>query len=165
MSDGPRRIVVGSDEATTVCRSVLAHLRDRGLEVTPVGPLAALSRPLASGRLGDDTGTWVSVAARVGSAVAGGAADVGVLLCYTGTGVCMAANKVAGVRAALCTDAATAAGSRRWNDANVVVLSYRLASNTVAREILDAFLSTPPDPAEDAVLAELAELDRGRWTP
>ena len=87
--------------------------------------------------------------------VAGGESDSGVLFCWTGTGASIAANKVAGVRAALCTDAATAAGARRWNDANVLVLSLRLTSPTVASEMLDAWFTTAPDPSEAENIAKL----------
>ena len=70
------------------------------------------------------------------------------MCCWTGTGVSMAANKVAGVRAALCTDAETARGARRWNDANVLALGLRLTSPEVAKEMLAAFLTTEPDDTE-----------------
>ena len=78
-------------------------------------------------------------------AVASGRADRGVVCCYTGTGVAMAANKVRGVRAALCTDAATSAGARRWNDANVLAFGLRLTTVEVATEMIDTFLATDPD--------------------
>jgi ribose 5-phosphate isomerase B len=81
----------------------------------------------------------------VGAAVAAGGADRGVVCCWTGTGVSIAANKVAGVRAALCTDAETARGARRWNDANVLAFGLRLTSPEVAKEMLDAFLCTDVD--------------------
>jgi ribose 5-phosphate isomerase B len=87
--------------------------------------------------------------------VAGGGADLGVVCCWTGTGVSMAANKVPGVRAALCTDGGTAAGARRWNDANVLALGLRLTSPAVADEMLDAFLGTAPDDDEAANIAKL----------
>ncbi len=77
-----------------------------------------------------------------------GRADFGVVCCWTGTGVSISANKVRGVRAALCTDALTAQGARRWNDANVVALSIRLTSPEVGREILEAFFGTDPDEQE-----------------
>jgi ribose 5-phosphate isomerase B len=80
-----------------------------------------------------------------------------VLFCWTGTGASIAANKVAGARAALCTDAATAAGARRWNDANVLVMGLRLTSAEVAQEMLDAWFSTEPDPAEAAAIASLEQ--------
>jgi ribose 5-phosphate isomerase B len=75
--------------------------------------------------------------------------------CWTGTGVSIAANKVAGVRAALCTDAETARGARRWNDANVLALGLRLTSEPTADEMIDAFLTTDPDPGEDTTVARL----------
>ena len=100
-------------------------------------------------------GWWPEVGRSVAEAVAEGRADVGVVCCWTGTGVSISANKVGGVRAALCVDAQTAAGSRRWNDANVLALSLRLTSAEVAREILDAFLSTAADPSESDAVAQL----------
>jgi ribose 5-phosphate isomerase B len=78
-----------------------------------------------------------------------------VVCCWTGTGVSIAANKVRGVRAALCTDGETAAGARRWNDANVLAIGLRLTSPAVAREMVDAFFSTEPDPSEAANIARL----------
>ena len=84
----------------------------------------------------------------MGEAVSGGAADVGVVACWTGTGVSIAANKVDGVRAALCTDAETARGARRWNDANVLAFGLRLTSIEVANEMVDAFLTTAVDADE-----------------
>ena len=130
------KIVLGSDERTSLTDAVADELRRRGHELVLVGPPG-----------GDDL-AWADVGRRVGELVAGGATDTGVLFCWTGTGASMAANKVPGVRAALCTDAATAAGARRWNDANVLVLSLRLTSPTVASEMLDAWFSTSPDPSE-----------------
>ena len=87
--------------------------------------------------------------------MADGTADRGVVCCWTGTGVSIAANKVDGVRAALCTDAETAAGARRWNDANVLAFGLRLTSATVATEMLDVFLTTPVDPEESEAIATL----------
>jgi ribose 5-phosphate isomerase B len=87
--------------------------------------------------------------------VAGGAAESAVLFCWTGTGASIAANKVRGIRAALCADAETAAGARRWNDANVLVMSLRLTSPAVAHEMLDAWFATDPDPSEAANIAAL----------
>jgi ribose 5-phosphate isomerase B len=99
---------------------------------------------------------WPDVGRRVGEAVAGGDADRGVVCCWTGTGVSMAANKVAGVRAALCTDAETARGARTWNDANVLALGLRLTSPELAREMVDAFLATEPDETEREQIAKLS---------
>jgi ribose 5-phosphate isomerase B len=85
-----------------------------------------------------------------------------VVCCWTGTGASIAANKVAGVRAALCTDAATATGARRWNDANALALSLRLTSDAQLREILDAWFAGEPSVEADdrANVAHLAEIER-----
>jgi ribose 5-phosphate isomerase B len=137
------RVVLGSDERTALTDAVADDLRTRGHEVELIGPPAG----------GDEQ--WAEVGRRVGAAVAHGDADTGVLFCWTGTGASIAANKVVGVRAALCTDAATAAGARRWNDANVLVIGLRLTSPEVAREMLDAWFREVPDPAEAANIARL----------
>jgi ribose 5-phosphate isomerase B len=124
------RIAVASDEATPTSDAVRAWLSSAGHVVVDVVP---------------DGADWRDVGRAVGEAVAGGAADAGVVCCWTGTGVSIAANKVDGVRAALCVDAETARGARRWNDANVLAVSLRLTTPAVAAELLDAFTSTPPD--------------------
>lgn len=123
------RIAFGTDERTEVTDAVKVFLADRGHTVEVVGE-------------GD---AWPDVGRRVGEAVSSNAADRGVVCCWTGTGVSIAANKVPGVRAALCTDAETARGARRWNDANVLALGLRLTTTAVAEELLDAFLSTETD--------------------
>ena len=133
------RIAFGTDERTAVTDHVKAHLAEAGHEVVVVG----------------EDEPWPDVGRGVGEAVAGGRADRGVVCCWTGTGVSIAANKVAGVRAALCTDRATAEGARRWNDANVLALGLRLTSPTVADEMVDAFLGTDPDGSEDANIARV----------
>jgi ribose 5-phosphate isomerase B len=133
------RIAFGTDEETALTDSVVADLEQRGHQVDRVATGAA----------------WPEVGRAVGEAVAAGGADRGVVCCWTGTGVSMAANKVTGVRAALCTDAATANGARRWNDANVLAFGLRLTSPTVVREMLDAFLETEPDEAERFVIARV----------
>jgi ribose 5-phosphate isomerase B len=127
------KLVLGSDERTALTDAVLDDLQSRGHEVALVGPP------------GGEAKEWAQVGREVGEAVADGEAEMGVLFCWTGTGASIAANKVRGVRAALCADAATAAGARRWNDANVLVLSLRLTSPEVAREMLDAWFETAPD--------------------
>jgi ribose 5-phosphate isomerase B len=130
------RIAFGTDEVTPVTDGIVARLRAAGHEVEVLGA-------------GDP---WPEVGRRVGTAVAEGRADRGVACCWTGTGVSISANKVPGVRAALCTDADTARGARRWNDANVLAMGLRLTSPTVADEMLEAFLSAEPDADElDAI--------------
>jgi ribose 5-phosphate isomerase B len=137
--NGGVRIAFGTDERTELTDAVKAILAERGHDVAIVGE-------------GDP---WPDVGRRVGEAVAAGGADRGVVCCWTGTGGSMAANKVAGVRAALCTDAETARGARRWNDANVLAFGLRLTSVEVAREMLDAFLTAESDPNEAAEVAKL----------
>ena len=127
------RIAVSSDERTGVAEQVAAELRERGHEV-------ALHGALAAGERAD--WAWASEAAA--RAVADGSADQAVVCCWTGTGASIAANKVPGIRAALCNDAATAAGARRWNDANVLALSLRTTTPAVLAEMLDAWLATEP---------------------
>jgi ribose 5-phosphate isomerase B len=140
-------VVLGSDERTLLTDAVEEDLRARGHEVVALGPPAR--------RPEEDAKQWAQVGREVGEAVARGDAATGVLFCWTGTGASIAANKVAGVRAALCADAPTAAGARRWNDANVLVMSLRLTSPEVAREMLDAWFATAPDPDEAVNIARL----------
>lgn len=137
------KVVLGADERTPLTDAVLDDLRRRGHEVALVGPPA------------DEAKEWAQVGREVGEAVAGAQAETGVLFCWTGTGASIAANKVRGVRAALCADAPTAAGARRWNDANVLVMSLRLTSPEVAREMLDAWFNTAPDPDEAVNIGRL----------
>lgn len=129
----------GTDEHTPLTGPIVSYLAASGHQVEVVA----------------DAEPWPDVGRRVAEAVAGGRADAGVVCCWTGTGVSIAANKVAGVRAALCPDAETARGARRWNDANVCALSLRLTSEQIAHEILDAFLSTAPDADQAATIAQL----------
>jgi ribose 5-phosphate isomerase B len=126
------RIAVGTDEVNAVTAAVERHLATAGHDVIE----AANGLP------------WPDVGRSVGETVAAGEADRGLVWCWTGTGVSIAANKVPGVRAALCTDAETARGARRWNDANVLALGLRLTSEATAIEIVDAFLTAEPDGTE-----------------
>lgn len=137
------KVVLGSDMRTPLTDAVARELEQRGHDVELVGPP------------GGDTIEWAEVGQKVGAAVAGGAADTGVLFCWTGTGASIAANKVPGVRAALCTDASTAEGARRYNDANVLVMGLRLTSPEVAKEMLDAWFTAEPDPSEADNIARL----------
>jgi ribose 5-phosphate isomerase B len=140
------RVALGADEVTPLTDALARDLAARGHEVVLVGPI---------GQPGGETKQWAEVGHEVGEMVAGGDVDTGVVCCWTGTGVSIAANKVRGVRAALCTDAATAAGARTWNDANVLVVGLRLTSPEVAHEMLDAWFATDPDPAEAGNIARL----------
>ena len=125
------RVVVGSDEKTGLTDAVVEALHSAGHDVALLGPLAGGAQE------------WAEVGAGVGRVVAGGDAERGVLFCWSGTGVSIAANKIPGVRAALCTDAETARLARKYNHANVLVMSLRATSDQVGREILDAFLTEP----------------------
>ncbi len=138
------RIAFGTDDQTPVTDAIVRSLIERGHEVEVVGQGVP----------------WPDAGRGVGELVAAGDCELGVVCCWTGTGVSIAANKVAGVRAALCTDAATASGARRWNDANVLALGLRLTTATVADELLDAFLTTGPDASEAANVAKLEPTPR-----
>ncbi|MCX6022560.1 MAG: RpiB/LacA/LacB family sugar-phosphate isomerase [Chloroflexi bacterium] len=142
------RIALGADEQTPLTVMLAQELWRRGHRVVLSGPVAG--EPLG----------WAAVAEQVARKVADGGADQGVLCCWTGTGVSIAANKVAGVRAALCGDAETARGARRWNDANVLCLLT--ISESVAREILDAWFAAEPDPSEAENICRVAVLDAKR---
>ena len=137
------RIVLGADDEGAVADVVVEELRSRGHDVD------VLERE-----------QWPDLAARVARAVAAGEADQGVLFCWTGTSTSMAANKVPGVRAALVWDPWIAEGARKWNDANVLVMSLKRTDPDTARQIVDAWLSVEaPDPDEAANIARLRELD------
>jgi ribose 5-phosphate isomerase B len=133
------KVAFGTDEATPLTEAILADLHARGVEVAVLA----------------DGDPWPDVGKLVGEAVAGGYVERGIVCCWTGTGVSMAANKVAGVRAALCTDAETARGARRWNDANVLAMGLRLTSPELAKEMVEAFLSTEPDETEREQISKL----------
>lgn len=125
------RVMVGADEALPVAESIRGVIGALGLEPVAVGPAAG------------DEAEWAEIAAHVGRAVAAGEAAWGVVLCWSGTGASIAANKIPGVRAALCTDAETARLARKYNHANVLALSMRLTAVPVAEEIVRAFAATP----------------------
>src|SRR5215211_802810 len=144
------RIAIAADERTGVADAVVAAVRRRGHE------------PLLHGALSDserDDWAWASEAAA--RDVADGRAAQGIVCCWTGTGASIAANKVRGIRAALCGDAATAEGARKWNDANVLALSLRATSPAVLEEILDAwFAATPSRDMDDRANVEhVAEIE------
>jgi ribose 5-phosphate isomerase B len=134
------RIAVAADERTGVAEAVVEELRRRGHEPVVHGALSDAER---------DDWAWASEAAA--RDVAGGEAEQGIVCCWTGTGASIAANKVPGVRAALCADAETARGARRWNDANVLALSLRTTSAALLEEILDAWFAGEPSAADDDV--------------
>lgn len=139
------RVAIGSDGVGPLTDALLTELNARGASVERLGALL------------DGSQAWASIGRAVGETVASGRADVGIACCWTGTGIAIAANKVPGVRAALCGDAVTAEGARRWNDANVLALSLRATSPAVGVEILDAFLRTAAsdEPADRREIAAL----------
>src|SRR5947207_5186431 len=144
------KVAVAADERVGIAEVVLEELRRRGHEPLPHGALSGAER--------DD---WAWAAEAAARDVAEGRAEQAVVCCWTGTGASIAANKVAGVRAALCADAATADGARKWNDANVLALSLRLTSYASLEEILDAWFAGQSSAEVDDVenVAHLAELD------
>src|SRR6476619_3011932 len=144
------RIAVAADERVGVADAVMNELEQRGHEVVAHGALNDAER---------DDWAWASEAAA--RDVADGRADQAIVCCWTGTGASIAANKVPGIRAALCGDAQTAEGARKWNDANVLALSLRLTSEAALEEILDAwFAAAPSADADDAAnIAHLAEIE------
>ena len=134
------RVAFGSDDENETTKAVLAALADAGHEIV---------RPA-------ETRSWPDLGRSVGRAVVDGRADCGVVMCWTGTGTAIAANKVPGVRAALAWDPWIARGARLWNDANVLAMSLKRLAPDVAVEVLQAFLATTaPDPDEAANIAEL----------
>jgi ribose 5-phosphate isomerase B len=138
------RIAFGADDDNETTQAVVDYLTGLG-EVVRVDP----AQP------------WPEIGAAVGRAVTGGDADLGVVMCWTGTGTAIAANKVPGVRAALAWEPWIATGARRWNDANVLAMSLKRLAPDVAVEVARAFFETPePDPDEAANIALLAHLDR-----
>ena len=142
------KIAIGSDERTHLTDFVIDELRKRGMEVELHGPL------------GGEKLEWTDVAREVSERVSEGACDQGILFCWTGTGVSIAANKVPGIRAALCQDAKTAEGARKWNDANVLAMSLRATSPIVAAEILDAWLGSGPEENEKRNIEKLSEIEK-----
>src|SRR5436190_5058092 len=141
------RVSVAADERTGVADAVVEELRRRGHEPIVHGALAEGER---------DDWAWASEAAA--RDVAEGAAEQAVVCCWTGTGASIAANKVPGIRAALCVDAQTARGARKWNDANVLALSLRSTSQAELDEILDAWFQGEPSGDADDV-ANVKHLD------
>jgi ribose 5-phosphate isomerase B len=144
------RISLAADERVGIATVLVEELRRRGHEPIAHGALSESER---------DDWAWASEAAA--RDVAEGRADQAVVCCWTGTGASIAANKVPGIRAALCGDATTAEGALRWNDANVLALSLRATSEAELGEILDAWLAGEPSPETDdrANVEHLGEIE------
>jgi len=144
------RIAVSADELTGIAASLPEQLRARGHEPVLHGAYVA-----------DEPPDWAWASERAARDVADGVAEQAIVACWTGTGASIAANKIPGVRAALCADAPTAAGARRWNDANVLALSLRATSEAQLSEILDAWLdgAVSSDESDTRNIAHIGELD------
>lgn len=144
------KLAVGSDERTHLTDTIVEELNKRGHQVELFGPLRGTNE------------SWTRVAQQVAECVARGEVDEGIVCCWTGTGVSIAANKVPGIRAALCCDAETAKGARLWNRANVLCLSLRATSEVVAKEILDAWFATPlgTDPVDVECVRQVKEIEQ-----
>jgi ribose 5-phosphate isomerase B len=144
------KVSVAADELTGIAQAIPEQLRRRGHDAILRGAYQASDRP---------DWAWASEAAA--RDVAEGRAEQAVVACWTGTGASIAANKVAGIRAALCTDAETAEGARRWNDANVLAISLRLTSEAQLEEILDAWFAgcSSQEPSDAENVAHLADIE------
>jgi ribose 5-phosphate isomerase B len=145
------RIAVAADEPAGIATAIAASLVQRGHDVLAHGVLAEHER-----------GDWAWAAEAAARDVAEGRAEQAVVCCWTGTGAAIAANKVTGIRAALCGDGPTAAGARRWNDANVLALSLRATSEAELEEILDAWFAAEVsrDAGDRANIDHLEEIER-----
>jgi ribose 5-phosphate isomerase B len=150
------RIAVAADELTGVAEQIPDELRRRGHEPILHGAYAPTERP-----------DWAWASERAAREVSEGGAEQAVVACWTGTGASIAANKVVGIRAALCGDAQTAQGARRWNDANVLALSLRLTSPAELQEILDAWFAAGPseDRGDTVNIEHLAEIEAAPAPP
>ena len=146
------RIAVGADERLGVAIRALEILKEHQHETIWYGPEAEGEVP------------WPQVARLVAEDVVNGRADEGILFCWTGTGVSMAANKMSGIRAALCFDAETARGARLWNNANVLCISMRLTSEIMLEEIMATWFKTryQPNPTDELCLKMIDQLDEAR---
>ncbi len=142
------KIAIGSDEKNHLTDFVIERLREMGLELDVHGPL------------NNDDLEWTDVAKEVAEKVSSSQCDQGILFCWSGTGVSIAANKVPGVRAALCSDAETASSARKWNDANVLAMSLRTTSPTVAEEMITAWLSSSPEEEEKENIRKISEIEK-----
>jgi len=138
------KIAIGSDESSYLTDYAIADLLRRGHDLVLVGALTE-----------NGDARWPIVGFEVGRYVASKECAEGVLFCFTGTGVSIAANKIPGIRAALCTDAQTASGAKQYNHANILAMSLRSTSTEEAKEIFDAWFNTSPGEDEDREYVEL----------
>lgn len=139
------KLIIASDKKTNLTDAVVSHLKKNGHKLILAGDLV------------EHNGRWAEIGKAAAQRTVRGEADQAVIFCWSGTGICMAANKITGARAALCWDAETARLARKWNDANILCMSLRSTSEMVAKEIIDIWFSTAFD-EED--LNEAHKLDR-----
>ena len=153
MSTGLNKIAVSCDEYGPLVEILLALLCKRGYEPVYFGP-----------QEGEDSQDWPIVTQAAISQIIQGKVEEAIVMCWTGTGCSIIANKMPGIRAALCMDAKTAAGARTWNHANVLALSQRMTSPAILEEILDAWYETPLSTDEWNVtqIDRVNALDAGR---
>ena len=144
------KLAIGSDGRTQLTDSIVQAIHDRGYDTDLFGRLAGGKED------------WPIVAQKVAEDIVVGNSDEGILLCWTGTGVSLAANKVPGIRASLCVDAETTRGARLWNNANVLCLSIRSTSEVVAKEILDMWFETKykPNAEDDLCLEQVKNIEK-----
>ena len=129
------KLVVASDEKTHLTNAIVSYLKRKGYKLILLGDLIDKNKRWK----------WVDIGVEAAKKAIKGKADYGIIFCWSGTGITMAANKVKGARAALCWDAETARLARKWDDANILCMSLRATSEIVAKEIIEAFLSTEFD--------------------
>ena len=143
------KLAIGADERTQLTDFIVFYVRQKGHTIKLFGPL------------GDDNMNWSDVAQKVAEDIASNKSDEGILLCWTGTGVSLAANKVPGTRAALCGDAETSRGARLWNKENKLCLSIRNTTEAMAEEILDMWFGTKyiANPEDDYCLEQVRSIE------
>lgn len=126
------KIAIGADHAAFALKQeIAAYLTNKGYEVKDYGTHS------------EESCDYPVYGEAVGRAVAAGEADFGVLICGTGVGISIAANKVKGVRACVCSEPVTAALTRAHNDANIIAFGARIVGSELAKGIVDSFLETP----------------------
>ncbi|KTD73326.1 RpiB/LacA/LacB family sugar-phosphate isomerase [Legionella tucsonensis] len=143
------KIAVCSDTLYPVNDYVVKELERLGHEVVPFGSIKSRQNE-----------SWIQTAQIAAEAIRQGECDEGIFFCWTGTGISIVANKIPGIRAALCTDAQTAKGARIWNRANVLALSNRLLTQDLAKEILDSWFNTKADEEDEQIIKEIEAIEQ-----
>lgn len=148
------RLSIGADEKLLIVDHALKSLQEKGHELTWYGPDAGEVIP------------WPKIAQRVSEDIIEGKSEEGILFCWTGTGVSIAANKIPGIRAALCFDSETARGARLWNNANVLCISMRLTTEIILEEILEKWFKTKfvPNDTDSACISMIENIEKKHKT-